>query len=143
MSGPPSVILRGEPTDELGATNFEVYPLPDGLSLYSNTDAGEYRIVIPYWKYLTVLSAGGDQNWFTNNAEEYIRFDAASQAFFADHDEERGTLWKQRASEQFKDILYRDKLLRLSGFDTLVPSPDVEGSRLGSGPAFPRGRTGL
>ena len=75
-NGNPQAILIGEPTSEAGAMNFEVYPLPDGQSLYAN---GQYRIVVPYWKYLTALSASSDTNWFTANAEQWIVWKAASE----------------------------------------------------------------
>ncbi len=143
MSGPPAVVLRSEPSDDLGTTVFEIYPLPDGLSLYADTSAGEYRVVVPYWKYLTALSANGDQNWFTNNAEEFIKYQAAAEGFFHDHDEERGTLWTQKAQAKLKDIMLRDKILRLSGVQALVPSPDALGSRLSGPEPGIRGRRGL
>ena len=143
MSGPPKAVLLSEPTDELGTTNLEVYPLPDGLSLYANTSAGQYRIVVPYWKYLTVLSANGDTNWFTVNADEYIKYQAASEGFFHDHDEERGTFWAQKAAQQWNDILLRDKYLKLSGVRELWPSGNAAGSRLrGPDPSI-RTRRGL
>ncbi len=142
MSGPPQVILRSEPTDELGASNLEVYPLPDGLSLYANTSAGEYRIVVPYYRYLTELSVSGDTNWFTTNADEWLTYQAAAEGFFHDHDEERGALWVQKATAVFQDVLQADKLERISVVRELVPSPYAGGSRLrGTDPG--RGRRGL
>lgn len=127
LSGNPRVLLVGEPSDELGTQNIEVYPLPDGDSLYSD---GEYRIAIPYYKFLTTLSAGSSQNWFTNNAEEWICWSAAAEAFFLNWDEERGTMWMQKAAGQFQDVVLRDKHLRLSQVTELVPQPDARGSRV-------------
>ena len=134
LSGEPQAVLLSEPTDDLGTQNFEVYPLPDANSLYVTSPAGQYRIVVPYWKFFPILTGASDQNWLTVNADEYIVQQAASDGFFDDHDEERGTLWKQRAAEQWKDVLLRDKYFRLAGVRELVPSSDAAGSRLRGGP---------
>lgn len=139
MSGSPVGILLSEPTDELGTRNIEVYPLPDGNSLYLD---GEYRIVLPYWKFLTTLSGAGDQNWFTNNAEEWIVFMAAAGAFFLDWDENRGTLWTQRASVEYKDIILRDKYTKLGQVSEIVPNRDARGPRVQSGDTLMRRRFG-
>ena len=130
LVGRPRAITQ-LPTDNLGGAAFHVWPLPDELSLYDN---GNYRIVIPYWKYLPALSSGADTNWFTLNAEEWIKYKAAATAFWADHDEERGTFWEQRAAKQFKDIIIRDKYAALAGFNTLVPRFDVYESTVEPGP---------
>ena len=90
--GEPQAILEAEPTDDTGAASFEVYPFPDGLSDFSN---GEYRIVIPYWRFVTALSADADTNWFTVHAEEYLVAMGASKGFLLDWDEPRAQLWQQ------------------------------------------------
>jgi len=118
IAGRPMALGVSPSSDEAGVYAFHVFPLPDGLSLFSG---GEYRIVVPYYRYLTPLSAAGDTNWFTTNAEEWAVQQAAAFGFFHDHDEERGTLWTQRAATEYKDILLADKYFRLSGFETLVP----------------------
>jgi hypothetical protein len=120
---------------------FEVYPLPDGLSLYANSSAGEYRIRVPYWKFLPALTGSGT-NWFTANAEEWIVFEATSDGFFMDHDEQRGTLWAQRASAKWADVLLADKRLRLSPVTHLVPNPNAGGSRMIYGRGTFGGRRG-
>lgn len=127
--GPPQLILRSEPTSEAGASNFEVWPLSDGLSLYANSDAGEYRIVIPYWKFLTALSASGDTNWFTTNAEEWLLCQATAYGFFTNEDEERATIWTQRAAEKLQEVIGRDKRLQVSRVQTLIPHPDAMAAR--------------
>lgn len=116
-AGRPRSLFISEPTDT-GAANLEVYPLPDGNSDYDN---GEYRIYIPYYRYLTALSADADTNWFTVNAEEYIVEKATSLAFMLDWDYDSAALWGQAAEGWKKDIVKRDKMQRLVGFDTLVP----------------------
>jgi hypothetical protein len=141
-SGPPAVILQSEPTTDLGGSNLEIYPLPDGLSLYANSSAGEYRVVVPYYRFLPALSASGDTNWFTVNADEWLTYQAAAEGFFHDHDEERGTIWAQKATAVFQDVVQADKLDRVSAVRELVPSPNAGGSRLrGRDPG--QGRTGL
>lgn len=130
IDGPPSIILRSEPTDTAGATNLEIWPLSDGASQYSD---GEYRIRCPYWKFLPVLSAAGDTNWFTNNADQFLVEQAASYGFFQDHDEERATIWAQRASASKREVIRRSKYEKLGGNETLLPNHDVFGSPINFG----------
>lgn len=120
--GEPLVLLDAEPSDEAGTRNWEVWPYPDGNSDYSD---GEYRVVVPYWKYLAALSADSDTNWFTVNAEEWLVNRATSEAFFLDWDEQRGTVWAERANAEFQKVVMRDKHFRMSGVDTLTLHLDV------------------
>jgi hypothetical protein len=115
--GPPQVLVDGDPT-EAGARNVEVYPFPDG---YSDWSGGEYRIYIPFWRYVTALSADGDTNWFTANAEEWLEFKATSQAFWANWDETRATLWERRAADKMREVINRDKMYRIGGLEVLAP----------------------
>jgi len=131
ITGCPQAILRSEPTAETGATNFEVWPLSDTLSLWADSSPGEYRIYIPYWKYVTALSAAGDTNWFTVQGAEFLEYQATSHGFFADWDEERAGVWAQRAGTVLQKVVSADKRFRLSGVTHLLPQPGVMGSRLG------------
>ena len=122
-TGEPQYLLDPEP-DEAGVRTFEVYPFSDSNSDYSDN---EYRIVVPYWRTLVTLSANGDSNWFTTNAEEYIVAQASSQAFLLDWDEERAAVWSTLAKGHFDEIVSSDKKFRLGAVDTFVPSPDAAG----------------
>ena len=115
--GRPLIILDGQP-NSAGTRSYEVYPLPDGNSDYTD---GEYRITIPYWKYLPDLSANGDTNWFTVHAEEYLLFQATADGFVKDWDEERALFWTQLAQAKYRDVLNLDKRQRFAEVDTLVP----------------------
>lgn len=115
--GPPAIILDGEPDDD-GVRNFEVFPYPDGNSDYDN---GEYRIRIPYWRFLPALSADADEDWFTTNADEYIVHKAVGEAFAVDWDEERMAVWEQTAAAKFDLVVQQDKKFWLAGAHTLVP----------------------
>lgn len=116
--GEPEALLIGEPSDELGAASFEVWPLPDGSSDFDN---GEYRVYIPYWRFLTALSADGDNNWFTNNGEQYLIEAATARAFALDWDLEKEAVHLQKAQLHKNTLIKRDKLLRVSTTNTLVP----------------------
>lgn len=117
-TGAPTHLLRTEPTDA-GVSNFEVWPLSDVNSDYTN---GEYRVVVPYWRYLPALSADSDTNWFTTNAQEYIIHVAAGMAFSLDWDENRLALWTQLAKGFEQRAIKRDKMQRImGGAPTLVP----------------------
>lgn len=128
IAGPPEALLISEPTSVSGAADIEVYPLPDGLSTYAN---GEYRIQIPYWKYLPALSGDTDTNWFTENADEFIVYQATADAFFLNWDSNSGTLWQQRAAAKQADAITLDKKARWSGITTLHVSPRAGGGNYG------------
>lgn len=125
--GEPQVLVEGDPSDDLGTRAWEVYPLPDGLSDWSD---GEYRIVVPYWRYLPELSADADTNWFTENLEWYIVYQATGHAFLIDWDEERAAAWFQLAAGQRALGQKADKLARLAGLDTLIPYSGARAVRL-------------
>lgn len=136
--GEPKLVLDPEPIDDAGARTLEVFPFPDGLSDWSG---GEYRVVVPYWRYVTALAAGTDENWFTTNAEWYLTFQATAEAFFLDWDEARGQLWAARAGEfapdgravgEFSRVLKQDKLARLGGVRQLSFTLDVFGAQIRS-----------
>lgn len=127
-TGEPTMLLDAEPSDELGTRIWEVFPYPDGFSDY---DDGEYRIVVPYWKFLNVLSASGDQNWFTINADEYLRRKATSMAFHMNWDEERGTYWETLAKEKFQEAINTDKKLRLAMVGSLPYYTGARGPHTG------------
>lgn len=119
-----------DPTrNSAGAANFEVWPLPDGNSDYSD---GEYRIVVPYWRYVPALVNPGDTNWFTTTppAYRYLLFKATAEAFFLDWDEQRGAVWEQKAAAERAKAIKADKLLVLGGHDTLVPYKGVYEAQL-------------
>lgn len=111
--GPPSAIFEDDATSSL-----LVFPYPDGLS--TNSD-GEYRVTVPYWRYLAPLSSDSDTNWFSENAEDYIQYRAASEAFFANEDEDRAAVWARRAEDEMRNIINTDKYRRAAEATTLVP----------------------
>lgn len=137
-TGEPKLLLDPEPTDDTGARTWEVFPFPDGLSDFSG---GEYRVVVPYWRYVAALNNGADANWFTSNAEWYLTFQATAEAFYLDWDESRGQLWEARAGGfapdgrvvgEFSRVLKQDKLARLGGVRQLAVHLDVFGPQLRS-----------
>lgn len=114
----PRVLTLSDPIDENLAMNLEVYPIPDGLSDYLD---GEYRITIPYWRYVTPLASDSAVNWFTANADRYLVERATSLGFAKDHNYEAMALWAETAEKWRLKAIKRDKLLRLSGVETLIP----------------------
>lgn len=134
LDGPPMVIAITEPTDVLNTRQLNIYPLPDGRSLYTTAPAGEYRIRIPYIRQLPDLS-GSQTNWFTLNAEEYIIYAAVSIGYFFNQDVPNGTTWQQRAQGEVRDVLARDKNESVSGNTTLNISFDARGPRVAGGDA--------
>lgn len=114
----PKFLLQSEPTNDAGGSNIEVWPLPDGASDYSN---GEYRVVIPYFRYVAALTGDSSTNWFTVNADQYLEFEATQQAFAIDWDEDRMAIWAQKAKMIYDEILRRDKYFRIAGVRNIVP----------------------
>ena len=115
----------GAPTHVLEAIDdltFEVYPFPDGQSQWND---GEYRVILPYWKFLPELSADSDENWFTNNMEEYIFEEATGKGFLLNWDEERAALHLAIAKQQRIEAQNEDKRKRLPRGLTIVPKMDV------------------
>jgi hypothetical protein len=113
--GSPLSLLLGEPTDELGTMSIEVWPLSDSVSDYVD---GEYRINVPYWKYVADLVNPGDNNWFTNNGQFAIEFAATAEGFSIDWDEQRMAVWQQKAQQQAALLQNTDKMQRLDGYGT-------------------------
>lgn len=121
-----SVAMRRWATDDIGqpahlvedAGVLEIWPLPDGISDYTD---GEYRITLPYWKYLPDLSADSDTNWFTTNAEQFIINWATAEGFALDWDEKRSDYWTQRADKEALRVILTGKKSYYSEGDTLVP----------------------
>ncbi len=100
-----------------GAITLNVYPLPGG---YSDYEDGEYRIKVPYWRYLPVLSADADTTWLLDEGEAWIEAQATYYGFAKDWDENRQKEWEVNAAKEWKDLMLRDKYKHLSFIDTLA-----------------------
>jgi hypothetical protein len=116
--GFPQDLVFGDPTDESGTVTILVYPLPDGNSDYTD---GEYRITIPYWKYLANLSSNTDTNWFTQNCPIAIEALATSKGFKLDWDEARADRWFKDYLRYEKEARRLDSSIWGGGHDTLIP----------------------
>lgn len=128
----------GAPEENGPTFQIQIWPYPDGNSGYtpSGGSAGEYPVTIPYWKYLADLTNNSDQNWFTDNAEDFIVNAAVSEGFYMNWDEQRAQLWEDRAYGQaWREtgklggealrVINLDKRRRMSATDTLIPRRDV------------------
>ena len=148
--GPPRDLLLGEasnvdvpttpnPDPDMVALNIEVYPFSDSQSDYSD---GQYRIKVPYWRYLPDLSAGTDHNWFTDWCDRFIIDYATADAFGLDWDEQREGVWRIKACGNKWDgadfstlggwarqAILRDSSLRQAPGKVLVPRRDVNAPR--------------
>jgi hypothetical protein len=120
-----ALYIGEEGTD--GSGSIEVWPLPDGNSDWND---GEYRVYAPYRKYLADLVADGDTSWLVNAAELYLIAHATASGFALNWDEQRAMVWAQTAEMQFAEVRKADKRYRLSGFEGLFPSQNVNGSHL-------------
>ncbi len=116
----PHVIVEEPSSDDFNNRNLSVYPIPDGNSDYSD---GEYRITIPYHRYLVPLSAGGDHNWLTDqlSGEEFIVRWATAEGHALNWDWEKYTILTAQSEVHYKDIVNADKRYRLSNVNEWVP----------------------
>lgn len=101
-----------------GNTTFTISPYPNNVSDWPD---GNYRIVVPAYSYSANLVNDGDQNWFTNFADDFIELQASSEAFGLDWDYNSMALMAQHADNKKKEIIKADKLNRLASVDTFVP----------------------
>lgn len=118
-NGFPSVLLDSAPTDNTNDKLLNVYPLPDGQSDWPD---GEYRILIPYYRYLPNLVNSGDNNWLTNNThgERFIVHWATAEGFSLDWDTQNEQKWKAKAELELKFCVMEDKKYRLGPVNELA-----------------------
>lgn len=95
--GPPRFLQLGDALDVNNTRNVLLFPFSDSQSDWTSAPAGEYRIHIPYWKYLPALVAGSDTNWFTTNAEQFLIEMATAWGFRANWDLQNAALWENTA----------------------------------------------
>ena len=119
--GRPESILQVDIDDDQTAS-FEVYPYADGLS---NFPDDEYRVNLPYWKYLPRLVGDNDENWFTNNAEQFVVWAAAAKAFEFNEDDQRADRNLLKAQAELQKLVKVDKRSRLARNLVLTPRRDV------------------
>ncbi|MGI9297768.1 MAG: hypothetical protein ACR2QC_07710 [Gammaproteobacteria bacterium] len=98
--GPPKDLVERifyDGTSDLD--QFLVYPFPDALSRQVGPApaAGEYRILIPYYRYLPTLAADNASNYFTDNWDNYVVWLAAAQALFLNEFNERALVFSTKA----------------------------------------------
>lgn len=117
-TGAPHALVRSNPEDAAGAASLSVWPLPDGNSDY---DDGEYRVRLPYWKFLPHLVANGETNWFTTNGEDYVIDKSTAEAFAIDWDENRMAIWEKKAAVHRNELMLLDKRMRISPVESFVP----------------------
>lgn len=122
----PYYLTRSDLVAATGSSDFNVYPLPNGLSDYAD---GEYRVTIPYWRYLPDLSANSDTNAATVDRElvQFIIQWASKLAFELDWNSMgaggggQAEYWERLAEKSWLRIKRREGTNVLSGVNTLVP----------------------
>jgi hypothetical protein len=109
--------------DSSNIVTLQVYPKSDSLSLWLG---GEYRVTVPYWKRLPALSAGSDTNWFTVNADKYLRLHAVGWATLLNIDEARGATYLRAADVEAQRLISADKMAVVQQPEALPYSTDAE-----------------
>lgn len=129
--GDPKHLYVRDSSDGKGTLTLEVYPFPDGLSDWTVAPVGEYRLIIPYWGFVPDLTADGDTNWFTVNAEQYIVEQAGAHGFLKDWDEPRAQIHFKAAQELKPDVVKLDVARAGPASRVLRTRADVYGRRAG------------
>jgi len=149
--GPPRDILLGEAQDQdfpdpagvsdndLLQLNIEIYPFSDNQSDWPD---GQYRIKVPYWRYLPDLVNPTDHNWFTDWCDRFLVDMATADAFALDWDEGREQFWRAKAlGPQWDGANYntlggwaaqamnRDRSIAMAPGRVLTPRRDVMAPR--------------
>ncbi len=114
--GTPRVLVARE-IDDGGNEDIDVYPAPNDLSDHPD---GNWRITVPYWRYLTALLNDSDTNWFTVNAHRWIINKATADAFALNWDAEREDKWLAKAIAAQAEVTNLDKRQWLAGVSTFV-----------------------
>jgi len=99
-------------------SSLDLYPFSDSMSDWTD---GEYRINVPYWAYLNELSDDSDSNWFTQNAEWFIIWQAASDAIDFNVWAERVQNRQQKAAAELARVIKVDKQNRI-GRNLILPA---------------------
>jgi len=115
--GTPRVLVARE-ADDADVEDIDVYPAPNDISDHPD---GNWRITVPYWRYLTALLNDSDTNWFTVNALQYIIDRATAEAFALNWDTDRAREWQARAKAARDVVVLLDKTQWLAGVSTFVP----------------------
>lgn len=97
--------------DNSDVTTVEVHPKSDSLSQWADL---EYRVTVPYWKWLPALVADSDTNWFTINADKYLRLHATGWATLLNIDEGRGGVYLKAADNELQRLISNDKMARVT-----------------------------
>jgi hypothetical protein len=121
--------LFARSSDETGTLQLEVYPYPDGLSDWTASPAGEYRLYIPYYKFLNNLELDADTNWFTANATRFIVEQAAGHGFLKNWDEQRAAVHFQAATVYERVIRRQDAALAGPPERAVAVRADAHGTR--------------
>jgi len=116
--GAPRIIIESDPIGANNTRTFLVQPIPDGFSDYTD---GEYRIYVPYYRYLPDLGES-DSNWFTDNGSLYLIAAATSAGFALNEDEQREALWAQKMQGHLQQLVSLDKRARVARVGSLFPN---------------------
>ncbi len=124
VAGRPQAILR-EYDDDNTQDEFWVFPYPDTSSQWDN---GLFRVVIPYWRYPVVLTAG-QTSYQADNWEEYLVNAATAEGFSLSWAEDRGAKWAVKAESELRLLIKADKRAKLTRVTHLSVHTGVFGSR--------------
>jgi len=120
---PSNTSARGKPRfltyDENETKQIRIYPVPDIV----------YTHRILYWKRLVTLSSGSTTNWWTDNAEDFLVWQAAGRVLDFNEQFERSIKYEIRARSERDRMKNQDKRRRYRRNSTGIrPRRDVHAS---------------
>lgn len=122
---PKALTWATKANDNDAPLELSLWPLSDTGSEWTDAPAGEYRIIVPYWRYMDDLTTDGETNWFTNNCPQYIEMYATALGFLVNWDEQRAGQWFTLADGFRKLVKKRDATLKTSPSRYLRVRTDV------------------
>jgi hypothetical protein len=127
--GPPRALVQDVQAAATGTSSLLVYPLSDSASDYTD---GQYRIVVPYYKYLSEFSSDGDSNVATLD-RRLVRFMvdwATKLGHEMNWDAPKAEQWATLAEKEWIKIKGKEGEVALMGLDVLVPHQGADDPRM-------------
>ncbi|TVR78987.1 MAG: hypothetical protein EA405_13635 [Rhodospirillales bacterium] len=97
-------------------TELHVWPLPDGRSQWGD---GEYRLRVPYWRFLPPMTAGATESFFTRDMGWALVFLAVADGMIFNREEERAAVFISKAEQEIGRAVGLDRRSRIGERQTL------------------------
>ena len=123
--------IKGKPSEynlDTLTGNILLYPPPNVPSDGGYLNLGKYTFLYYYWGRETTLSSNEDTNWFTDNAQYALIWEAAAMALEFNRDP-LATYYYNKAKMERRRIKRTDKRKKYGGSFAVAPIRNAIGSR--------------